>query len=227
VGHIYTALVNRAEAWNSGGKFILRFDDNQEVWSIRQTQPEIREAKDHILEDLEWLGIEPDLITSQFEMKDEILRRLKAYRKLPLLSPFDLGVNKMIWVNNSAELVGTDMTLYPYHAWLTTEKVAADEIQEINLLVRGVDLITESSLYAYFCDLWRIPQPRQVYLPRLLGPDGEEMSKTKGGFEVREYRENGWTKQKFLWKLAQACLFDPEGEWLIDNIKTQPIWRPD
>jgi glutamyl/glutaminyl-tRNA synthetase len=224
VGHICTALVNQYEARSSGGKFILRFDDNQEIWRMRQSRDSISEVKDSILEDLEWLGICPDLVTSQMEMRGDILRRLTAYQDRSLLASFDLGVTKMIWARNSAELIGTDTTFYPYHAWLTAEKVAADEVQEVSLLIRGVDLITESSLYAYFCDLWRIPQPRQVYLPRLVRPSGGEMSKTEGGFEVREYREKGWTKDEFLSRLALAYLKNPREAFSIENVRSIPVW---
>ena len=90
------------------------------------------------------------------------------------------------------------------------------------MLVRGEDLITEASLYAFLCDIWRIPQPAQYYLGRLLNTDGSELSQTRGGLSIRELRLNHWTPNMVWVVLRTACLKDRGGDWSIDNIRPDP-----
>lgn len=221
LGHVYIALVNEYEAHHSGGKFILRFDDNQEVWDMRLGRDYQIAAASQIKRELDDLGIQYDECWSQHGQINEINKAMFYYN--------DHGINirtmSPVWVNNSAELIGSDMVMYPYFPALTVEKVACDQMDEINLLIRGVDLITESSLYAYICDCWRVPAPRQVYLPRLLGKNGESMSKSLGNYTIKEYFHRIWTPDDIKEKLAESCLIDPAGPWSIDNVKPQPIWK--
>ena len=79
IGHAYTALVNQHEAHASGGKFVLRFDDNTRYWMQKlggaAAMAKIARGQ---LEDLEWLGIMPDTVAYQSKMEPEIMRFLAA-----------------------------------------------------------------------------------------------------------------------------------------------------
>ena len=214
IGHLYIAYVNEYVAHSTAGKFIFRADDMQAIWRTRLSKETIENIVADQLHDISWAGLKPDIYASDSNLDDEITTRLKEYAG-------SLVVRDMRWVDNSAEWVGSDAVLYPYHAHLTAKKVIADEINTVNCLIRGMDLITESSLYAYFCDLWGIPQPRQVYLPRLITDDGE-MSKTKGGHTIRYYRDAGIFPDELKQMLAKACLKDPEAPWAIENVRLDP-----
>jgi glutamyl/glutaminyl-tRNA synthetase len=215
LGHIYVAAVNEYEAHHSGGQFIIRFDDNQKIWKLRQERREMLTIEKNMIEDFEWLGIKFDLVKSTEAMKTVITK----YRDEVAAYP---DVHEMVNVLNAPNLIGTDMFMHGYNAELTIEKVIADWIDEIGLLIRGSDLITEFALYSYFCDLWRIPQPIHVYLPRLLDINGREMSKTKGSISIMAMRNKGASMNAVWDLLTDSCLKDPSGNWSIDNIKDEP-----
>jgi len=223
IGHLYMALVNEAEARDSGGKFIVRFEDNQKEWCYKNTQKQIDQYADVTLEDLNWIGIKIDKIEFQSVLAPE-------YKKyLHYLNGGDLKVRETYVFNLQPDVTYTNAVSYPYAPHLTAEKVILDFMDVITLLIRGEDLLTEFSLYYYFCDLWGIHRPKHVYLPRLRMPDGSEMqseiSKSTGNFKVEAYRKAGMKPEKLLAKMSEACLIDPDGQWLIKNIKRKPEWQ--
>jgi glutamyl/glutaminyl-tRNA synthetase len=219
LGHLYVAAVNEWVAHSTGGKFILRWDDNQEIWNLRMGHTLQTIIRNGQFQDLEWMGLMPDLVRSDFEWAKEIEKTIEQldedHHVLRSLTP-------MVMVNNSPFCTYTDMVPYPYNAWVTAEKVVADFMDEVGALVRGEDLITESSLYAFLCDIWRIPQPTQYYLGRLLNSDGSELSKTRGGLSIRELRSKGWTRGQIWDVLRTACLKDSRGPWSLDNVLPNP-----
>lgn len=74
IGNARTALFNWLFAQQHGGRFVQRFDDTDIARSKQ-------EYADGILEDLEWLGIHPDVVEYQskrFAVYDDAVARLKA-----------------------------------------------------------------------------------------------------------------------------------------------------
>jgi glutamyl/glutaminyl-tRNA synthetase len=93
----------------------------------------------------------------------------------------------------------------------------------VNHLIRGTDLVSEYSLYQYFCDLFQIAPPRHTYVPRLTFP-GQEISKTLANMQIVEFRQSGWKPEALRERLAEACLVNVNGPWAINNIKNNPEW---
>ena len=224
LGHLYMALVNEAEAHDNGGKFTLRFENNQKEWVYRVEEDHRQIYMASILDDLLWMNIKIDDVLYQSQMEDDYRRLLNH-----LNGTTDLFVQDRFMFDNQPELTWTNAVPYPYAPYLTAEKVLLDCMSYINLLIRGEDLITEFSLYSYFCEIWGLPKVRQVYLPRLrVEPNNElqtEVSKATGNFKVKGYREHGYSAVELKEKLAEACLIDPQGKWLLKNIKARPIWN--
>lgn len=78
IGNARTALINRLFALKHGGRFILRLDDTD----TERSRDEFAEA---IVEDLAWLGIEPDLIVRQSDrgmLYEAAAARLKSDSRL-------------------------------------------------------------------------------------------------------------------------------------------------
>jgi glutamyl/glutaminyl-tRNA synthetase len=177
-----------------------------------------------ILDDLLWMDIKVDDVLYQSQMEDDYRRLLNH-----LNGTTDLFVQDRFMFDNQPELTYTNAVPYPYAPYLTAEKVLLDCMSYINLLIRGDDLITEFSLYTYFCDLWGLPKPRQVYLPRLRIENGKELqsevSKATGSYKVKGYRERGYSADELKANLAEACLIDPNKGWLLKNIKARPVWN--
>lgn len=209
LGHIYVALVNYTVAKQSGGTFTLRFDDNQEIWNIRTGRQQA--ICDQMLTDLSVFGMEPDEVISQLNSESAM------HNVVMHLNGGKLEHPAMVWSDASPDVVGNDIVYCAYNYILTAEKVAYDFMSETNCLIRGEDLITESLLYAHICEKWRLPQPRQIYLPRLLNCDLAEISKSKGFPAVMDMSVN---EARSL--LAKSCLINAAGEWIPENIKSSP-----
>lgn len=74
IGNVRAALVNYLFAKREGGQFMLRLDDTD-------LERSTKEFADGIVEDLEWLGMTPDLSAKQsdrFEEYDRAVEKLKA-----------------------------------------------------------------------------------------------------------------------------------------------------
>ena len=215
-GHIYLALVNQAEARRSSGKFILRLDDSQEIWSLRHGPFMAAQISIDTQEDMRRFGIIPDEIVSQVAGMEEMNKMLHQ------LNGGDFPYHDLIWSDNSPDVVGDDIAYCAYNPHMIAEKVVFDFLEGITLLIRGEDLITEFSLYSHLCNQWRIPQPRHVYLPRLMTTSGE-MRKSEGGLSIRELLSAGYSTDDIMAALREACLLDKTRGWYIDNIKAQPV----
>ena len=105
---------------------------------------------------------------------------------------------------------------------LTAEKVIMDYMQGITHLIRGVDLLSEYSLYQFYCRCLDIPMPKHIYLPRLRWSHGD-MSKTMGARTIADLRHNGHTPQEVRDMIAEACLYCTSNGWSLDNIKGTPF----
>src|SRR5271165_5725793 len=78
IGNARTALLNWLFARRNGGTFVLRFDDTD----VERSKAEYAASID---EDLDWLGIKPDLVRRQSERMaryDAAAEKLKAQGRL-------------------------------------------------------------------------------------------------------------------------------------------------
>lgn len=74
IGNLRPALFNWLFAQREGGRFVLRYDDTD-------TERSKREYADAILEDIRWIGIQPDEIARQSDriaLYDAAAERLRA-----------------------------------------------------------------------------------------------------------------------------------------------------
>ena len=221
IGHAYTALVNQHEAHASGGKFILRFDDNTRYWvkvlGGKQAVAEIAKGQQ---EDLEWLGIVPDEIAYQSELEPEVLAFLATSRWQPV-------VDHAPWSDVDLRAIcDPPVTPFGLTSFITVEKVIADHMGGVNLLIRGLELMTEDSLYRYFAALFGFMQIATVYIPRLMTGGSTEMadvSKTAGNWKIRDVRVRGHSPEMVRSVLRESCLVDPFGPWSLNNLRTRPV----
>lgn len=217
IGHYLTALVNEREAHASGGKFYLCFDDDQEIWDLRQSRDDIARIEIRTIRAFKKLGLKIDTITSNTAMDEEIRRysqRLGANTFMPM--------QYAVMANNAPDWVNHDVIMYPYLPHLTMTKVIADFINCINLVIRGEDLLTEFSLYNYFCEVLRLPIPEHKYIGRLKTHDGKEISKSNHFPSLKEMIAAGWTQEDVESLLEDSALIDPRGGFFARNIKADP-----
>jgi glutamyl/glutaminyl-tRNA synthetase len=213
LGHAYLAFLNEHIAHSTGGKFVLRIENNQFSWVRDLGQAKCDEYADAWVEDVEWLGLHPDQIVYESELEDVIGKTIR--RKHP--NWYDDGVG----VLTEAQVIGMNH-VYPMAKYLTAKVALLDAMQGVDLLICGMDLITRDCFYAYVCQEYDLPEIKRVYVPRLTGDMLDDVSKTRGNMKIRGYRERGWSRQEVEALLRDACLVDRDAEWTINNIKTQP-----
>lgn len=215
VGHLYLALLNYHAARRSGGRFVLRLDDDQDHWLVRLGRRAIDGFCEAAREDLAWAGIEPDLVS--WESRERFANEVFVRRWVALQRPFD-PVSMPV-----PEWAGCDQP-YPFVPYLTAVKVAQDHREGCDLLIRGEELATEFALYHYFCRLFDIPPPRFQYAPRLTRAGGplSDVSKRSGNFKIADFRAKGCSPEAVIDLLARCCLADPHGPWAFTNLKKHP-----
>ncbi|MDB5341893.1 MAG: glutamate--tRNA ligase [Schlesneria sp.] len=215
LGHLYLILLNQRTAKKSGGRFLVRFDDDQPHWIQSIGKQGVADSCQSIIEDLDWMGIDVDGYSYQSREREANEQFIKDLPGIRPLSVSGYGAPPMI--------VSCDRP-YPYVPYLTAIKVAQDYREQVDCVIRGDDLISEFSLYCYFCERLSIPIPTFFYVPKLLyqGDDLTDVSKTRGNFRVRDLRAKGLTPQTMVSILATACLKVPKGEWSFENIKQIP-----
>lgn len=217
IGHYLTALVNEYEAHSSGGQFILSFDDNQEIWNLRQTSSETSRIERETVRTLTKLGLEFDKITSDLSLLPEINRYKEALGASALLP-----MRPQVMVSHPLDWANHNVVMYPYLPYLTMEKVIVDFINGINLLIRGEDLMNEYCLYNYFCDYLRLPIPDHIYISRLKLHNGLEISKTGNFPSLQKMLNKGWTTYGIKDLLRESALINPNGKFEAKNIKADP-----
>lgn len=210
LGHLYMALINEALA--TDGKFIVRWDNSSPPYINTIGAERMNRVIDGQQEDLTWLGFKRWYWIRQSDVIDEVHAWLSTRLKIlpddiPCILP---------------ELIGDDYTmLYPMTSMLTAEKVVMDYQEGVNLLVRGIDLLSEYSLYQYYCKLLDLPQPRHIYLPRLTNIHGD-ISKTNGSLCIANLRYDGYTPDEVRGMVEKACLRWPPNGWTLQNLKGSP-----
>lgn len=218
VGHLYMVLVNAHMAHASGGRFLVRFDDNQICWRREVGEPGLRANSYTIRKELEWFGVQVDAWSSQAETERSAQQFI--HRKWPCL-------REPAQYERVPFLVREDSPQYPYAPYLTAEVALYDAWAGINLLIVGDELMSRYALYCWMSEQLGLPLIQHVYLPRLRdkpGANGELdiIAKTVGNHKLKTYRDRGMTPQDIEYLLRQSCLVDPAGEWDYRNVKPQP-----
>jgi len=224
IGHAYMALVNQAEARHGHGKFIVRFEDDAREWLWRLPHEKQLDYAQGMIEDLAWLGITADEYQYQSQMKERL------HESILFLNGGELKEEHRISFEGLTPCVPyLNYGIAAYNPHLTAERVIYDALSNITYVIRGEDLLTEYGIYYHFCDLWGLPRPEHAYLARMTMADGAEMlpqiSKTTGNNKIKSYRESGMKADELLDKLRKACLKNPDGEWIISNLKARPVWN--
>jgi glutamyl/glutaminyl-tRNA synthetase len=226
VGHLYTALVNEREAHRSGGRFTIRIDDTQLYWKDKFGDQAEKIGNRYISQIEQFMLI--DGVSWQSEMPDPVSIIGEHQKSLYDLLFSNTEKEQMVYDLACEWVSDRDMFVYPYTTQFTFEKVIWDFYEGINWIIRGEDLITETSLYHFFADFFGLPWVLQSYLPRLRADNRESLkntapiSKKRGNYQLSKQIES-FGKDGVIDRLKQSCLVDPTGDFYIENIKWNPI----
>jgi glutamyl/glutaminyl-tRNA synthetase len=206
-----TLLVNEQFAHQSGGKFIIRFDDTTPPLPAKQ----IEEIRLNQKETIEWLGIPVD----EWEIESDILSDVRdALTKLGHKYVNDFGYHDLpVYTRH----INTSWLAFPYVPQQTAERVVMDNMSGITHIIRGEEFALEFSLYRYYCDKFNFPHPKFIFLPRMIGKYGD-ISKTAGGYSIAELRGDGHSASDVIELVEKACLNWPPNGWSLYNLKREP-----
>ena len=219
LGHLYIVLFNLQAARDSGGKFLVRFEDNSIDALVKMTGAEMRLFSERQLSALYWLGIDEIAVSRQSELD------------LPLkefVAKHDWFIPEYRWpysyvLNPIYGIMHPDLgEWFPYAPYLTYNKVIYDELAGVNLLIRGDDLRSEFSLYQHFRAMLKLPDITHYYMPRMYGAEDEIVSKFHGAKSILEYKKLGWKPDDIMGLLAKSALNDPDQGWQLSNVKRYP-----
>ena len=211
LGHIMTLLLNEYFAHQSDGKFFIRFDN--------VTPPVFPTRIEKIMQDqlaiINWMDVDYDGKVIESEILNEVRERLSA---LGHIYVNDFGYHELPVYTR---YINTSWLAFPYVPQQTAERVIMDNMMGITHLIRGEEFASEYALYRYFCDKFKLPAPKFIFIPRLASKYGD-ISKTAGGYSIEELRGDGYTAQDIKDLLANACLACPKNGWNIYNLKREP-----
>lgn len=216
LGHLYSLLVNERIAHQSGGKFIVRFDDTSST--TQKLHPDkVRSLALIQKETIEWLGVQVDEWLWQSELRKDIFR-MDVYKNWLQSGLKDMDTVRLPL---SIRMAGTQWNPYPYQVYQTFERVVMDNMSSVTHVIRGEEFLTEFSLYLYYCDLCNFPHPEFIFLPRLKY-SGKDISKTNGGHTIAEYRASAYGPEEIIAIVEKAVLEWPPNGWQLWNLKREP-----
>lgn len=207
VGHLWMAWLNWAWAKESGGRFVLRFDDLAPACAGE----DMARAGDWASEGqhlLELAGIVPDSVSY-----------VSAYQ-VPGY-PMDAG-GRNRWLRPPS-LEGWDNV--GCHPALVAARVNADIREGIDAVIRGEELAPELQLYEYLNHALGAAPRQMIYLPRLrVRVDGHltTISKTYGNLQLRDLYA---LDEPAAWvaRVRQTGLLDPNAPVGLANVNPDPI----
>ncbi|MEK7116581.1 MAG: glutamate--tRNA ligase [Patescibacteria group bacterium] len=223
MGNARTFLFNYLFAKQNGGQIVFRLEDTDKERSKK-------EYEDDIIENLKWLGIEPDSLSpikqsERTEIYKKYLNKLidegKAY--LSKEEIVESGQrNKVIRFKNPNKKIKFDDLIRGEIEFDTTELkdfVIAKSLNEpiyhlavviddfemgITHVIRGDDGISNTPRQILIQEAMAMPRPIYAHLPMILASDKTKLSKRKHGEQVSVsyYKEKGYLPEAVINFLA-------------------------
>ena len=214
LGTARTAYFNWLAARSTGGKFILRIDDTD----LNRSKPEYTQV---ILDTMDWLGLDYDHIIYQSQRFDVYLRQAEALIAQGWAKKEDGAI--VLSVSSTGtypawkdELAGnipiTDNDVDTANGMVLIKSdgspsynfasVVDDVASDIDLIIRGVDHITNTSRQIIIFNLLTGSLPKFCHVG-LIFKDGKKLSKRDGAASMLQYRDKGYNPDALLNTMAR------------------------
>ena len=229
LGHVANAIFVWGIARNAGGRVVLRIEDHDRI----RCRPEYENT---ILEDLAWLGFQPDegvypvirqsdRVAVYAAALEQLRRTHHVYacdcsRKRIASEQYDgfcrtrglaerPGVGLRVQMNDGDDLLLRDRDgNWTYHFAVTVD----DMEQQITHIIRGEDLKSSTERQLQLRSMLGVERvPTYVHHPLILKATGEKLSKRAADSGVRDLRHRGVTPEVVIGRAAAAVrLIDRE-----------------
>lgn len=227
IGNARTFLFNYLFAKQNNGQIVFRLEDTDKERSKK-------EYADDIIENLKWLGIEPDFSTTvrqseRSEIYKKYLQKLidedKAYFAEPAFAEATAGEGRKVirFKNPNKKIVFNDLIRGDIEFDTTELKdfVIAKSLEEpiyhlavviddfemgVTHVIRGDDGISNTPRQILIQEAIDAPRPIYAHLPMMLAQDKTKLSKRKHGEQVSVsyYREAGYLPEAVINFLAMV-----------------------
>lgn len=201
LGSARTALFNWLYARHTGGKFLLRIEDTDQVRSDKK-------FLDEILADLKWMGLdwdeEPVYQSRRFDAyrkeAERVLRAGKAYKEGEAII-FKVEKGRAIAVDdivhgkisfNTDQIKDQVMMKSDGSPAYNFSCVVDDVHMAVTHIIRGDDHISNTPKQILFYEAMGKEPPEFCHIPLMMGKDGAKLSKRHGAVAVEEYKKEGF-----------------------------------
>jgi glutamyl-tRNA synthetase len=207
LGTARTAYFNWLAARASGGQFILRIDDTD----LNRSKPEYTQV---ILDTMNWLGLDYDHIVYQSQRFDVYLKQAEMLIAQGWAKKEDGAIVLSIqgtypaWKDELAGQISiTDNDVDTANGMVLIKSdgspsynfasVVDDVAGDIDLIIRGVDHITNTSRQVIIFNLLTSSLPKFCHIG-LIYKDGKKLSKRDGAASMLHYRDAGYDPDAML-----------------------------
>jgi hypothetical protein len=212
LGHLVIALMNHHQAKQLGGVFIMRAELRIQYLHHLATMGQIEQWYDSFKRAFDLIGIEAEYMP---------LCHDGQWIDSKLQEHLQLHNNDV--ANNLYPIRCENSPAHPYSPSWCLERVLLDNRYAIGNVIRGIDVISEHSLYIHFCKQLQLPVPKLIYSNLItLKQDNttKVISKTNANGKISSFKD--MSKHQLLDLLTTSCLKDVTKGWVIENIKSNP-----
>jgi glutamyl/glutaminyl-tRNA synthetase len=207
-GHLLVALLNYHQAKANGGIFIVRSELRISYLSHDVTMGQMQKWQDSFKRVFDLVGIEAEYMPLLHDAQ-WIEENLAQHKELHLSD-----------IKNDLYPEYPQGFTHPYSPMWCLERVLLDNRYAIGSVIRGMDLLSENSLYVHFCKQLNLPVPKMGYCPLVHIKQDDKVT------VVSKSNKNGVLKDVHKYQvlaMMEKCLIDPSNGFVLSNIKKNPI----
>jgi|GEM_PF-4578814 len=219
LGHLFIALVNYHHAKNNNGAFIVRFEI--EPWYLVEyhaTECLMAMWRDSFKKTFDLVGIEAEYMPLLHDAQwvDE---KLKEHVSLHDDYESTHGFEHILSLIPQCPSI-TAHAYYPTHCLM---RVLLDNHYGVGEVIRGMDMLSENSLYIHYCKQLNLPVPQMSYCPLMQLKEGTNVRTVSKKHNNGKLSKLGDLSKDNLMQLLSSCLEDPAKGFVISNIKENPV----
>lgn len=184
IGGARTALFNYLYAKHKGGKFILRMEDTDAA----RSKPEFAEG---IMNGLSWLGIHWDNDIVPYQSKR--LDRYAHYVDLLRGKGYAYDKEGAVYLKGKGDELPDFVIVKSDGMPVFHLAVVVDDIDMgVNVIIRGVDHLTNTDKHKLIYDYLGIPHPTYYHVPLIVDENNQPLSKRRSDTNVEYYRDHDY-----------------------------------
>jgi glutamyl/glutaminyl-tRNA synthetase len=215
LGHLFLALLNYHKAKELGGTFIVRSEFRLSYLPNGVTTGQVESWYNSYIGAFKFIGIEAEFMSLLHDCS-WVETELKKHESL---HGYDTKNDFYAQVNSS-------QFFHPYSPTWCLERVLLDNRYAVGHLIRGIDLMSEFSLYTHFCKQLKFQTPIHQYANHLSIKEGNEIkpiSKTNKNAVVADLINKGVSSHQLLDMFANQCLKVSKDGFKLQNVKEKIV----